>query len=48
MGENTVLDLKDTGFEAVDWIRQAQDRIQCRALENTVLNLPVPYNSGMF
>jgi hypothetical protein len=30
------------GWDGVDWIDMAQDRDQCRALVNTVLNLRVP------
>jgi hypothetical protein len=29
-------------WDGVDWIDQAQDRDQWRALENTVMNLRVP------
>jgi hypothetical protein len=37
--ENNIrVDLKDTGREVVDWIRLAQDRVQRRALVDTVMN----------
>jgi hypothetical protein len=40
--DNIKIDLRDTGWDAVDWIDLAQDRDQLRALVNTVLNLRVP------
>jgi len=33
--------LKETGWEVVDWMRMAQDRVRCRVLVNTVTNLGV-------
>jgi hypothetical protein len=36
------MDLREIGWEGVDWIDLAQDRDQWRALMNTVLNLLVP------
>jgi hypothetical protein len=36
------MDLREVGFGDVDWINLAQDRDRCRALVNTVMNLPVP------
>jgi hypothetical protein len=36
------MDLKEIGWDYVDWIDMAQDRDQWRALVNTVLNLRVP------
>jgi hypothetical protein len=36
------IDLKDIGWEGVDWMHLAQDRDQWRALVNTVINLRVP------
>jgi hypothetical protein len=41
-------DLRETGWDGMDWIDLAQDRDQLRALVNTVMNLRVPYNGGMF
>jgi hypothetical protein len=35
------MDLREIGCDGVDWIDMAQDRDQCRAFLNTVLNLPV-------
>jgi hypothetical protein len=36
------MDLREIGFEGVDWIHLAQDRDWWRALMNTVMNLWVP------
>jgi hypothetical protein len=36
------MDLREIGWEEVDWIDMAQDRDQRRVLVNTVLNLRVP------
>jgi hypothetical protein len=33
--------IKETGYEAVDWIHAAQDRAQWQAFVNTVMNLQV-------
>jgi hypothetical protein len=35
------IDLRETGWEAVDWMHLAQDRDQWQALVNTVTNLQV-------
>jgi hypothetical protein len=40
--DNIKMDLKEIGWEVVDWIHLAQDRIQCRAVVNMVMNLQVP------
>jgi hypothetical protein len=40
--DNIKMDLRDIGWEGVDWIDMAQDRDHWRALVNTVLNLRVP------
>jgi hypothetical protein len=40
--DNIKLDLTEIGIGGADWIRLAQDRVQWRALVNTVMNLPVP------
>jgi hypothetical protein len=39
---NIKIDLREVGWDGVDWIDIAQDRAQWRALVNTVLNLRVP------
>jgi hypothetical protein len=36
------MDLREMGWDEVDWIDMAQDRDQWRALVNTVVNLQVP------
>jgi 4-hydroxyphenylpyruvate dioxygenase-like putative hemolysin len=40
--DNNKMDLRETGWDGVDWIDRAQDRDQWRTLVNTVLNLRVP------
>jgi hypothetical protein len=40
--------IREIGWDGMDWIDQAQDREQWRALVNTVMNLRVPYNAGKF
>jgi hypothetical protein len=36
------MDLREIGWNGVDWIELAQDRDQWRALVNTVMNLRIP------
>jgi hypothetical protein len=36
------IDLKETGWDDMDWIDLAQDMDQWRALVSTVMNLPLP------
>jgi hypothetical protein len=40
--DNIEIDLREIGWDGVDWIDLAQDRVQWRALVNTVMNLRVP------
>jgi hypothetical protein len=40
--DNIKIDLRETGWDGIDWIDLAQDRNQWRALMNTVINLRVP------
>jgi hypothetical protein len=42
------MNLREIGWDGVDWIDMAQDREQWVALVNTVLNLRVSYNGGKF
>jgi hypothetical protein len=39
---NIKIDLRDIGWDGMDWIDLAQDRNQWRALVDTVMNLLVP------
>jgi hypothetical protein len=40
--DNIKMDLREIGWDGVDWIDMDQDTDQWRALVNTVLNLWVP------
>jgi hypothetical protein len=40
--DNIKMDLREIGWDGMDWIDLAQDRDQWRALDNTVMNLRVP------
>jgi hypothetical protein len=40
--DNIKIDLREIEWDGVDWIDLAQDRDQCRALVNRVMNLRVP------
>jgi hypothetical protein len=40
--DNIRMYLREIGWGGMDWIDQAQDRDQLRALVNTVMNLRVP------
>jgi hypothetical protein len=37
--DNIEMDLREIGWDGVDWIEVAQDRDQWRAIVNTVINL---------
>jgi hypothetical protein len=39
---NVKIDLRETGWDGMDWFDLAQERDQWRALVNTVMNLRVP------
>jgi hypothetical protein len=41
-GDNVIMDLREIGWDGIDWIDLAQDRDQWRDLVNTVMNLRVP------
>jgi hypothetical protein len=40
--DNIKINVREIGWDGVDWIDMAQDRDQRKALVNTVLNLRVP------
>jgi hypothetical protein len=42
------MDLREIGWDGMEWIHLAQDSDQWRALVNTVMNLRVPQNAGKF
>jgi hypothetical protein len=46
--DNIRMELRETGWEDVEWIRLAQDRNQWRGLVNTVMNILVPYTAVHF
>jgi hypothetical protein len=39
--DNIKMDLREIGWDGIDWIDLAQDRDQCRAPVNTIMNLRV-------
>jgi hypothetical protein len=39
---NNKMDLREIGWDCIDWIDVAQDRDQWRALVNMLINLQVP------
>jgi hypothetical protein len=46
--DNIKMDLRQKGWDGMDWINLAQDRDQWRTLVNTVMNFLVPYDAGKF
>jgi hypothetical protein len=40
--DNIKIDLREIGWDGINWIDLTQDRDQWRALVNTVMNLCVP------
>jgi hypothetical protein len=40
--ENIKMDLREIGWDGMNWVDLAQDRDQWRALVNVVMNLRVP------
>jgi hypothetical protein len=40
--DNGRMDLREVGWDDVDWIALAQHRNRCRALVNSVFNIRVP------
>jgi hypothetical protein len=45
---NITMNLRETGWDDMNWIDLAQDRDQWRAVVKTVMNLRVPYIFGKF
>jgi hypothetical protein len=47
--EDTVkIDLNERGYEGMDWIQLAQDRMKWLILANTVIKLLLPYKAEIF
>jgi hypothetical protein len=46
--DNIKMDLREIGWDGMDWIVLAEDRDQWRALVNAVMNLRVPKDAGKF
>jgi len=42
MDDNIKMDIRQMGWEGMDWIELAEDRDRWRALVNAVINLRVP------
>jgi hypothetical protein len=42
MGDNIRIDLREVGWESVDWIHLTEDRDLWQALVNMVVNLQLP------
>jgi hypothetical protein len=40
--DNIKMDLREIRIDEANWIQLAQDRVQCRACANTVMNFWVP------
>jgi hypothetical protein len=46
--ENIKMDLREIGWDGMDWIDLAENRNQRRALVSIVMNLHDPLNAGKF
>jgi hypothetical protein len=38
------MDIKGTEFKDSEWIKVAQDKLQCQAFVNTIVDFWIPYN----
>jgi hypothetical protein len=45
---NIQMDLRDTGWDVMDWIDLVEDRDQWWALVNAIMNIRVPQDAGKF
>jgi hypothetical protein len=45
--DNIIMDLREIGWEGVEWMHLAQDRDQWQALVNVVMNLCVHKKQGI-
>jgi hypothetical protein len=46
--DNIKMDLREMGINGANWIQLAQDRVQCRACVNTVMNFGFHKKAGFF
>jgi hypothetical protein len=46
--DNIRIDLREKGWEGVDWMHLAQERVQWEVLAITVVNLSVPQKAGSY
>jgi hypothetical protein len=46
--DNIRMDVRESGWENVEWIHLVQDRYELQALVNVVMNLQVSYEVGNF
>jgi hypothetical protein len=46
--DNIKMNLREIGWDGIDWIDLAHDRDKWSVLVNTVMNLRVPKNAGKF
>jgi hypothetical protein len=46
--DNIKMDLKEIGYEAVDWIQLDQSWDQWRAVGNAIMKLRSPFKAGSF
>jgi hypothetical protein len=46
--DNIKIDLRDIGWDVMDWILLAEEREQCRAFVHMVMNFQILYSTGKF